>query len=85
MTTSMLLCTHCGIQIQIKKKKKERVYETVPMLDGSAVVHTMVHCMLADMVCMVNLHVEDAAFVLNECGLLVQRDGEGNVMTIVIL
>ena len=45
----------------------------------------MVHCMLADMVCMVNLHVEDAAFVLNECGLLVQRDGEGDVMTIVIL
>ena len=55
----------------------------MPTSDRSAVVHTVMHCMLADTVCTVNLHVKDAAFVLNKCGLLIQRDGEGDVMTIV--
>jgi histone acetyltransferase HTATIP/histone acetyltransferase MYST1 len=62
----------------------ERTYETVPATDGSAAVHTMVHCTLADLARATNLRVEDAAFALNECGLLVRREGEGDTMTIAI-
>ncbi|KAF8499008.1 acyl-CoA N-acyltransferase [Russula emetica] len=62
----------------------ERMYETVPAPDGSAAVHTVVRCTLADLARATNLRVEDAAFALNECGLLVQREGEGDAMTIAI-
>lgn len=62
----------------------ERTYETVPAPDGSAAVHTVVHCTLADLARATNLRVEDAAFALNECGLLVRREGEGETMTIAI-
>jgi hypothetical protein len=62
----------------------ERTYETVPAPDGSAAVHVVARCTLADLARATNLRVEDAAFALNECGLLVQRDGEGDAMTIAI-
>ena len=62
----------------------ERMYETVPAPDGSAAVHTVVRCTLADLARATNLRVEDAAFALNECGLLVRREGEGDAMTIAI-
>jgi hypothetical protein len=62
----------------------ERMYETVPAPDGSAAVHTVVRCALADLARATNLRVEDAAFALNECGLLVRREGEGDAMTIAI-
>ncbi|KAI0271707.1 acyl-CoA N-acyltransferase [Gloeopeniophorella convolvens] len=53
-----------------------RTYETVPAPDGSAAVHVVVRCALADLARATNLRVEDAAFALNECGLLVRRAGE---------
>ncbi|KAI0307421.1 acyl-CoA N-acyltransferase [Multifurca ochricompacta] len=62
----------------------ERTYETVPASDGSAAVHVVVHCTLADLARATNLRVEDAAFALNECGLLVKREGDGDAMTIAI-
>jgi hypothetical protein len=62
----------------------DRTYETVPAQDGSAAVHTVVRCTLADLARATNLRVEDAAFALNECGLLVRREGEGDTMTIAI-
>ena len=62
----------------------ERTYETVPASDGSAAVHTVVNCTLADLARATNLRVEDAAFALNECGLLIRREGEGDTMTIAI-
>jgi histone acetyltransferase HTATIP/histone acetyltransferase MYST1 len=62
----------------------ERTYETVPAPDGSAAVHVVVRCTLADLACATNLRVEDAAFALNECGLLVRREGDGGGMTIAI-
>jgi len=55
----------------------DKTYETVPAPDGSAAVHAVVRCTLADLARATNLRVEDAAFALNECGLLVRRDGEG--------
>ena len=62
----------------------ERTYETVSALDGSAAVHVVVRCTLADLARATNLRVEDAAFALNECGLLLRRDGEGDATTIAI-
>ncbi len=38
--------------------------------DGSASVHVYVKCTLEDIARATNLRVEDAAFALNECGLL---------------
>ena len=62
----------------------DKMYETMPVQDGSAAVHTIVHCTLADLTCTMNLHVKDATLALNECGLLVWREGEGDTMTIAI-
>jgi len=62
----------------------ERTYETVHAPDGSAAVHVVVRCTLADLACATNLRVEDAAFALNECGLVVRREGDGDGMTIAI-
>jgi len=62
----------------------ETMYETVSAPDGSASVHAVVRCALADLARATNLRVEDAAFALNECGLLVRREGEGDAMTIAI-
>jgi hypothetical protein len=47
----------------------------------------MVKCTLADIARATNLRVEDAAFALNECGLLTkrrQRDGEEGGEEIVV-
>jgi len=62
----------------------ETTYETVSAPDGSASVHAVVCCTLADLARATNLRVEDVAFALNECGLLVRREGEGDAMTIAI-
>jgi len=62
----------------------ERTYETVSAPDGSAAVHVVARCTLAELASATNLRIEDAAFALNECGLLVRREGEGDAMTIAI-
>ncbi|KAG6373170.1 acyl-CoA N-acyltransferase [Boletus reticuloceps] len=56
-----------------------RRIETTSNLDGSATSHVVVRCTLGDIARATNLRVEDAAFALNECGLLthVQRDSDG--------
>lgn len=50
-----------------------RTYTTMMREDGSAETHVSVRCTLADIARATNLRVEDAAFALNECGLLVKR------------
>ncbi|KAI0369899.1 acyl-CoA N-acyltransferase [Pilatotrama ljubarskyi] len=50
-----------------------RALETTAHPDGSATTHVVVRCTLADIARATNLRVEDAAFALNECGLLVRR------------
>ncbi|KAF8139710.1 acyl-CoA N-acyltransferase [Boletus edulis] len=56
-----------------------RRIETTSNPDGSATSHVVVRCTLGDIARATNLRVEDAAFALNECGLLthVQRDRDG--------
>ncbi|PPQ69230.1 hypothetical protein CVT25_006947 [Psilocybe cyanescens] len=51
----------------------KRVMETVPRSDGGAEVHVKVECTLADIARATNLRPDDAAFALNECGLLMHR------------
>ncbi|KNZ72739.1 putative MYST-like histone acetyltransferase 1, partial [Termitomyces sp. J132] len=60
--------------------------------DGSAATHVMVSCQLADIARATNLRVDDAAFALNEVGLLAMRiasegdDGDdGDKMGTVVL
>jgi hypothetical protein len=62
----------------------DKSYETLAAPDGSAAVHAVVRCSLEDLARATNLRIEDAAFALNECGLLVRREGEGDEMTIAI-
>ena len=50
-----------------------RSLETTANPDGSATTHVVVRCTLADVARVTNLRVEDAAFALNECGLLMSR------------
>ncbi|KAI1790468.1 acyl-CoA N-acyltransferase [Ganoderma leucocontextum] len=50
-----------------------RTVETRANADGSATTHVVVRCTLADLARACNLRVEDAAFALNECGLLACR------------
>ncbi|KIK66011.1 hypothetical protein GYMLUDRAFT_38482 [Collybiopsis luxurians FD-317 M1] len=47
-----------------------RTFVTVRNPDGSATVHIKVQCSLADIAQATNLRVEDAAFALNEMGML---------------
>ena len=59
-----------------------RTLETSANADGSATTHAIVRCTLADIAQATGLRVEDAAFALNECGLLVRgrrgrEDGGG--------
>ncbi|KAF8060843.1 acyl-CoA N-acyltransferase, partial [Lyophyllum atratum] len=49
----------------------QRPFETVQREDGGAVTHVSVRCTLADIARATNLRVEDAAFAMNEVGLLV--------------
>ena len=51
----------------------ERVFETTHREDGGADTHVRVDCTLADIARATNLRIEDAAFALNECGLLMRR------------
>jgi len=61
-----------------------RTVETTPNQDGSATTHVIVHCTLADIARATNLRVEDTAFALNECGLLVRRrSADGSIEDIV--
>ncbi|KII94412.1 hypothetical protein PLICRDRAFT_36682 [Plicaturopsis crispa FD-325 SS-3] len=50
-----------------------RTIRTTANPDGSATSHVVVRCTLADLARATNLRVEDAAFALNECGMLSRR------------
>jgi len=50
-----------------------RTIETVANPDGSATSHVVIRCTLENIAKATNLRVEDAAFALNECGLLTRR------------
>lgn len=50
-----------------------RTIETIANPDGSASSHVVVNCTLGDIARGTGLRVEDAAFALNECGLLIRR------------
>lgn len=52
--------------------------ETSANVDGSATTHVLVKCSLRDLARATNLRVEDAAFALNECGLLIRREFQEN-------
>ncbi|ETW87749.1 hypothetical protein HETIRDRAFT_247523, partial [Heterobasidion irregulare TC 32-1] len=45
---------------------------TTANADGSATTHVIVRCTLAELARATNLRVDDAAFALNECGLLLR-------------
>ncbi|KZT08983.1 acyl-CoA N-acyltransferase [Laetiporus sulphureus 93-53] len=65
-----------------------RTVETTPNADGSATAHVMLHCTLADIARATNLRVEDVAFALNECGLLLKRrkgEDAGDTEDIVVM
>lgn len=65
-----------------------RTVETTSNLDGSATAHVVVRCTLVDIARATNLRVEDAAFALNECGLLMRRkraDGAGPADEVVVV
>ena len=49
------------------------MFETTQREDGGADTHVRVDCTLADIAHATNLRIEDAAFALNECGLLMRR------------
>ncbi|KAI0761183.1 acyl-CoA N-acyltransferase [Trametes elegans] len=55
-----------------------RALETTAHADGSATTHVVVRCALADIARATNLRVEDAAFALNECGLLTRRGADAH-------
>ena len=50
--------------------KSLRTFTTTQNPGGSATTHVVVKCTLADLARATNLRVEDAAFAMNECGLL---------------
>jgi len=54
-----------------------RSFVTSQNQDGSATTHVVVKCTLADLARATNLRVEDAAFAMNECGLLRMRGKNG--------
>ncbi|KAF5376893.1 hypothetical protein D9615_007224 [Tricholomella constricta] len=64
----------------------QRIFETEQTADGAATTHVAVRCTLADIARATNLRIEDAAFALNEVGLLMRRvsdeeeDEEGTVV-----
>ncbi|KZT22090.1 acyl-CoA N-acyltransferase [Neolentinus lepideus HHB14362 ss-1] len=62
--------------------KSLRTVETRLNLDGSATSHATVKCTLADIAQATNMRVEDAAFALNECGLLLRRREDGEQVMI---
>ena len=50
-----------------------RTLETTQNPDGSATTHALVRCTLTNISQATSLRIEDVAFALNECGLLVRR------------
>lgn len=63
-----------------------RTVETTPNADGSATAHVVVQCTLADIARATNLRVDDTAFALNECGLLLRRQkADGNTEEVVLV
>lgn len=61
------------------------MFETTHREDGGADTHVRVDCTLADIARATNLRIEDAAFALNECGLLMRRKAgvsDGDVIVI---
>lgn len=65
-----------------------RTIETIGNADGSATSHVVVRCTLTDIAKATNLRIEDAAFAMNECGLLVKRlkgNGKDNEVEEVIM
>ena len=58
--------------------KTLRTFVTSQNLDGSATTHAIVRCTLADLSRATNLRIEDAAFAMNECGLLRMRRKDGH-------
>ena len=73
---SFFLCPRfCSIKIWRSDPlfKSLRTFTTTQNPDGSATTHVAVKCTLADLARATNLRVEDAAFAMNECGLLRMR------------
>ncbi|KXN86154.1 putative MYST-like histone acetyltransferase 1 [Leucoagaricus sp. SymC.cos] len=62
-----------------------RVFETVQREDGVAEIHVSVQCTLADIARATDLRIEDTAFALNECGLLMRRFTEGDENETIII
>jgi len=57
--------------------KSQRTFLTTQNTDGSATTHVVLKCALADLARATNLRIEDAAFAMNECGLLRMRGKNG--------
>jgi len=51
----------------------ERTLETIHRADGGAETHVVIKCTLGDIAKGTNLRIDDCAFALNECGLLMRR------------
>jgi len=56
----------------------QRVVDTIRRDDGSAEMHVSIRCTLGDLAKATNLRVEDAAFALHECGLVVEQLDEAD-------
>jgi hypothetical protein len=59
--------------------------ETVCNPDGSATSHVVVRCTLADIAKAANLRPEDAAFALQECGLLSRKTRETDEESVIVI
>ncbi|KAF8878430.1 acyl-CoA N-acyltransferase [Infundibulicybe gibba] len=62
----------------------QRMLQTTHREDGGAETHVLVKCTLGDIARATNLRVEDAAFALNECGLLDAGVGKGEGEALVL-
>jgi len=63
----------------------ERVFETTHREDGGADTHVRVDCTLAEIARVTNLRIEDAAFALNECGLLMRRKADVSDNDVIVI
>lgn len=63
----------------------QRSFMTVHRDDGCAETHVSVRCTLADIARATNMRPEDAAFALNECGLLARKFSETPEQDVVVL
>jgi histone acetyltransferase HTATIP/histone acetyltransferase MYST1 len=66
----------------------DRAFETIPNEDGGAETNVKVECTLEEIAAATNLRIDDAAFALNECGLLMRRllsgEDEGQKQVVVV-